>query len=74
MRTANEIAVASAVLMLAGRAAAAGGSDTGAEADETPPTPVERSTRPIWRPQAQPTLASTGALHRQQSSNGSSRL
>jgi len=34
MRTANEIAVASAVLVLADRAAAAGESDTGAEASD----------------------------------------
>ena len=39
------------------------------------PTPVVRSTLPIMRPQAQPTLASTGARSRPANvSNGSSRL
>ena len=74
MRTANEIAVASAVLVLADRAAAAGESDTGAEASDAAHASGAEHTADLagrslsrrWRARA-PLAAS-------KVSNGSSRL
>ena len=72
MRTANEIAVASAVLVLAVAPLLLMPGATPAARPAMVPTPVVRSTLPIRRPQAQPTLASTGARSRPANvSNGS---